>query len=483
MSDLCDMTAVELRRMIGRKDISPVELLDSCIARIEATDGALNAVVTRSFDRARDEAINAEKAVLEGQELGLLHGLPVGIKDLEATSGIRTTLGSALYANHIPTKDQGSVANIRAEGGIIIGKTNTPEFGAGANTRNLVFGATGNPFDPEKTCGGSSGGSAVALATGMMPLASGSDYGGSLRTPAGFCGVVGIRPSPGVVAAEGRPVGLLPFSVLGPMGRTVDDAYLLLQAQIGVDQHDPFSTSPDIDLFAPLEGADLGSIRAMITADLGAAPMSKSYRSLFAERVSVFSRHFATRVEGNPDFTDGDNSFEVLRGVNFVAAHGERVRQHRDKLSPNVVDNVDRGLAYNLEDVAIAHLQQSKIARNWLDLFDRVDVVICPAASTSPFRHNQWSVTEIDDVQMETYMRWLAITYLPTMALASAVVLPCGLDDHQMPFGIQILGAPGRDRLVIEVAKALEDVLAKNEQTRRPLPDIANLSTLAKVAG
>jgi len=483
MSDLCDMTAVELRRMIGRKDISPVELLDSCIARIEATDGALNAVVTRSFDRARDEAINAEKAVLEGQELGLLHGLPVGIKDLEATSGIRTTLGSALYANHIPTKDQGSVANIRAEGGIIIGKTNTPEFGAGANTRNLVFGATGNPFDPEKTCGGSSGGSAVALATGMMPLASGSDYGGSLRTPAGFCGVVGIRPSPGVVAAEGRPVGLLPFSVLGPMGRTVDDAYLLLQAQIGVDQHDPVSTSPDIDLFAPLEGADLGSIRAMITADLGAAPMSKSYRSLFAERVSVFSRHFATRVEGNPDFTDGDNSFEVLRGVNFVAAHGERVRQHRDKLSPNVVDNVDRGLAYNLEDVAIAHLQQSKIARNWLDLFDRVDVVICPAASTSPFRHNQWSVTEIDDVQMETYMRWLAITYLPTMALASAVVLPCGLDDHQMPFGIQILGAPGRDRLVIEVAKALEDVLAKNEQTRRPLPDIANLSTLAKVAG
>ena len=180
MSDLCDKTAVELRRLIGRKDVSPVELLDSCIARIEATDSALNAVVTRSFDRAREEALNAEKAVLNGEELGLLHGLPVGIKDLEATDGIRTTLGSQLYADHVPNKDQGSVANIRAEGGIIIGKTNTPEFGAGANTRNLVFGATGNPFAPEKTCGGSSGGSAVALATGMMPLATGSDYGGSL---------------------------------------------------------------------------------------------------------------------------------------------------------------------------------------------------------------------------------------------------------------------------------------------------------------
>ena len=218
MSDLCDKTATELRSLIGRKDISPVELVESCIERIETTDKALNAVVTPTFDHARNEAARAEKAVLDGDDLGLLHGLPIGIKDLEATSGILTTLGSQLYANHVPEKDQGSVANIRAEGGIVIGKTNTPEFGAGANTRNLVFGATGNPFAPEKTCGGSSGGSAVALATGMMPLASGSDYGGSLRTPASFCGVVGIRPSPGIVAAEGRPVGLLPFSVLGPMG-------------------------------------------------------------------------------------------------------------------------------------------------------------------------------------------------------------------------------------------------------------------------
>jgi Asp-tRNA(Asn)/Glu-tRNA(Gln) amidotransferase A subunit family amidase len=232
-----------------------------------------------------------------------------------------------------------------------------------------------------------------------------------------------------------------------------------------------------MDLFAPLESADLGSIKAMITPDLGSAPISKSYRSIFAERVGVFSGHFAATLDSDPDFTDGDNSFEVLRGVNFVAAHGERVRQHRDKLSPNVVDNVDRGLAFNLEDVAIAHLQQSKIARNWLDLFEEVDVVICPAASTSPFLHSQWSVNEIDDAKMATYMRWLAITYLPTMALASAVVLPCGLDDQKMPFGIQILSAPGRDRLVVEVAKALEDVLASHPTTMRPIPDLAKLTS------
>ena len=309
----------------------------------------------------------------------------------------------------------------------------------------------------------------------MMPLATGSDYGGSLRTPAGFCGVVGIRPSPGVVAAEGRPVGLLPFSVLGPMGRTVDDAYLLLQAQMGVDPHDPFSTAPDVDLFTPLEAADLGSIKAMITDDLGAAPMSKSYRSIFAERVETFSHYFVSANHGTPDFTDADNCFEVLRGVNFVAAHGERVRQHRDRLSPNVVDNVDRGLAYNLEDVAVAHLQQSRIARNWLDLFNEVDVVICPATATTPFDHSQWSVKEIDNIEMPTYMRWLAITYMPTMALASAVVLPCGLDDNKMPFGIQILGAPGNDRFVVEVAKALEAVLANHPITQRPKPNLDRL--------
>ena len=475
MPDLCDLTATELRTMIGRKDISPVELVESCIERIESIDGRLNAIVTKSYDRARDEARDAEKAVLDGEELGLLHGLPLGIKDLETTAGIRTTSGSKLYADHIPAHDQGVVANMRGAGGIILGKTNTPEFGAGANTRNLVFGATGNPFDPVKTCGGSSGGSAVALATGMVPLASGSDYGGSLRTPASFCGVVGLRPSPGLVAAEGRPVGLLPFSVLGPMGRTVDDAYMLLQAQAGPNPHDPFATALNDELYAPLEAADLGSIRAMVSADLGAAPLSNAYRDIFSARTDLFRHHFAAAIDANPDFTDGHNCFEVLRGVNFVAAHGARVRDHRDQLSPNVVDNVDRGLAYRLADVAEAHLQQSRIARHWLDLFADVDVVICPAASSTPFPHDQWSVTEIDGTSMETYMRWLAITYLPTMALACGAVIPCGLDHAGMPFGIQILSAPGNDRLVAEVAKGLESVLAQHDATKRPLPDLAAL--------
>ena len=475
MTALCDLTASQLRQMIGCKDISPVELIDASIDRIEAVNGTLNAIVTKSYKRAKIEALDAEKAVLNGDQLGLLHGIPIGIKDLEATAGILTTSGSKLYAEHVPSQDQGVVANIRKAGGIIIGKTNTPEFGAGANTRNLVFGATGNPFDPEKTCGGSSGGSAVALATGMVPLASGSDYGGSLRTPASFCGVVGIRPSPGVVAAESRPVGLLPFSVLGPMGRNVDDAYMLLQAQAAPNPYDPFSIFSIDELRAPLEMADLGSIRAMITPDLGIAAISSAYRNIFIERTSLFQHYFASTINANPDFTNGDRCFEVLRGVNFVAAHGSRVKDNRHLLSPNVIDNVDRGLSFSLADVAEAHLYQSQIARSWLSLFEDIDVVICPAASTTPFPHNQWSVTEIDGKPMETYMRWLAITYLPTMALACGVVIPCGLDHAGMPFGIQILSAPGNDKMVAEVAKALESMLAKNEATKRPIVDIEKL--------
>jgi Asp-tRNA(Asn)/Glu-tRNA(Gln) amidotransferase A subunit family amidase len=475
MTELCDLDAVELRRRIGTKEISPVELLESCIQRTEDVDGVVNAMVTRCYDRARAEAKIAERRVLQGEDLGVLHGLPVGIKDLEATEGVRTTSGSKLLADHVPEEDQLSVANTRAEGAIVIGKTNTPEFGTGANTRNLVFGVTGNPFDSIKTCGGSSGGSAVALATGMAPLASGSDFGGSLRTPAGFCGVAGFRPSPGVVPSEKRPVGLSPFSVLGSMGRTISDAALLLSAQVSIDPRDPFSVDLDPALLDPLTPADLGSVRAAISADLGNAPMSAAYRDIFKARSGMFRNVFADAEDRDPDFTDVHTCFEVLRGVTYVAAHGERVRNHRNDISPNVVDNVDRGLKYNLEDVAQAHLDQTRIARDWLALFDEVDVVICPAASVSPFAHANWSVSEIDGQQMDTYMRWLAITYMPTMATACGAVLPCGVDDQGMPFGIQVLGPPGADRHVLEVARALEIVLAANPETARPVPDLAKL--------
>jgi amidase len=220
----CDLSAVEARRLIGRKELSPVALLDSCLARIEETNGAVNAIIAMDVAAARRQAKAVEETQCRGEELGLLAGLPVAVKDLQATAGLATTAGSLLFKDQVPAEDERSVANVRQAGGIILAKTNTPEFGAGANTTNRLFGPTGNPFDPAKTCGGSSGGSAVALALGQVPLATGSDYGGSLRTPAAFCGVVGFRPSPGLVPGSDSIPWLLPFHVVGPMARKVEDA-------------------------------------------------------------------------------------------------------------------------------------------------------------------------------------------------------------------------------------------------------------------
>ena len=475
MTEPCDLSAVEARRLIGTKALSPVELLESCLTRIERVDGALNAVVAMDAERAREDAEAAEAMVMAGEPLDELHGLPVGVKDLQPTEGLRTTWGSLIYEDHVPEADDPMVANVREAGGIVLAKTNTPEFGAGANTKNRVFGATGNPFDPVKTCGGSSGGSAVAVATGMMPVATGSDYGGSLRTPASFCGVAGFRPSPGVVPATTSAVGLSPFSVLGPMGRTVADTHLLLKAQSDRDKRDPFSSGDGLYIPETLSPIDLGSVRAAISVDLGCAPIDAAIRETFEARTAAFRHVFAEAQDRDPDLGDVHEAFEILRGVNFVAAHRERLEKHRDLLGPNVIDNTERGMAYSLPDVSRAFVEQTRMARAFVDLFEEVDVLICPAASVSPFPHEQLYVDEINGEAMPTYMRWLAITYGLTMAIPSVCCLPCGVDPLGMPFGIQVAGPNGADALVLEVAHSLERVLAENPETARPVPDLAKL--------
>ncbi len=472
----CDLSAVEARRLIAAKALSPVELTKSCLERIEKTNGAVNAMVAMDPDAALEAARNAEQAVMHGEPLGQLHGLPVGIKDLQATAGLRTTYGSLLYEHHVPEEDEDTVANLRDEGGIILGKTNTPEFGAGANTRNRVYGATGNPFDPALTCAGSSGGSAVALALGQVPLATGSDYGGSLRTPAAYCGIVGFRPSPGLVPGPDRAVALNPFSVNGPMGRSVADAHLLLKAQIDLDKRDPFSSDDAMRIPEQLVGADLASLNVAISADLGCCPVDNDIRAVFEARVKTFSSVFAASSNAHPGLPDVHEVFEVLRGVNFVAAHAERLEKSRDQLGPNVIDNTERGLALNAREVAWAFKQQGVIARSFLDFFDDFDVLICPTASVTPFPHEQWYVETINGEKMPTYMRWLALSYALTTALPCAVSLPCGVDHKGMPFGIQVVGPFGSDALVLEIAHALEQVLAANPDTARPVPDMAKLT-------
>jgi Asp-tRNA(Asn)/Glu-tRNA(Gln) amidotransferase A subunit family amidase len=433
-------------------------------------------MVAMDLDAARRRAREIEQATGRGEDAGLLAGLPVGVKDLQATAGLRTTWGSLLYKDHVPAGDEYNVANVRRAGGVILGKTNTPEFGAGANTRNRVYGPTGNPFDPAKTCGGSSGGSAVALALGQVALATGSDLGGSLRTPASFCGVAGFRPSPGVVPNVDRPASLTPFSVSGPMGRTVADAHLLLRGQMGQDKRDPFSSTDNARIPERLHGADLGSLRAAVSPDLGCAPMDRAIAEVFERRVAQFRHAFREVQECAPDFGPVHDVFEVHRCVQFVAAHRERLEKSRDLLDRNVIDNTERGLKLTLPDVSRAHVEQTKLYKRFLAFFNEVDVLICPAASVSPFPHTQLFVEEINGERMPTYMRWLAITYAPTVALACAAVLPCGVDRHGLPFGIQVIGRNGADAFVLEVAHALEAVLAANRETARPVPDPARLS-------
>ena len=475
MSDLCDLDAVELRRLIGLKKVSPVELLDSCVKRMEAVNPALNAFVATCIERARAEAQAAEDEVMEGDDLGPLHGLPIGIKDLNATEGLRTTHGSLLYENHVPDRDERVVAAVRGAGAVVLGKTNTPEFGAGANTKNRVYGATGNPFDPALTCAGSSGGSAVVLATDMVPLATGSDFGGSLRTPAGFCGVVGFRPSPGTVPYETRPVGLTPLSVQGPMGRTVADTALLLSAMVDEDPRDPFSRPLDPRLFMPVETIDLNSLRVGFSEDLGCAPVDNGIRTAFRDRMARLSGLFGMCEQRDPDLGPVHDVFEILRGVNFIAAHKDRVEKHRDKLGPNVIDNVERGLQYDAADVAWAHVEQTKLYHRFLDLFEDIDVLVCPACSVSPFPHDQFHVDTINGEKMDTYMRWLAISYGVTMTSHPVAVIPCGVDAHGLPFGIQVVGPVQGDRFVLEVAHSIERAVAGDAALARPLPDLGKL--------
>lgn len=481
MTEPCDLSAVDALANIKLKELSPLELLQSCISRIESVNPALNAVVASDNETGLLRARELTEKIHKGEDVGLLGGLPVGIKDLEATANLRTTWGSKIHENEIPEEDDFIVSKIRKHGGNIFCKTNTPEFGAGGNTVNLVYGATGNPFDVSKTCAGSSGGTAVALATGMLPLATGSDYGGSLRTPAAFCGITGFRPSPGVVPGVKSLVSLSPFPVLGPMGRSVADAHLLFRSQATFDRRDPFSINAQ-QIPDAIEPIALDELRVSWSVDFGCCPVDNSIAEIFKTRIASISSNFKHCDERDPAMSGVHDVFEVLRGIFFVAAQEENLREHRDILGANVIDNTERGLAYSFSDVSRAFARQSELYRNMLEFFDESDILIAPAAAVSPFPHAERTVTQINGQEMPTYMRWLALAYVPTTTLCCSCVLPCGLDNNGLPFGIQIIGPNGSDAKVLSVAAAIESVLSADPVTARPQPDIKMLTALSSQA-
>ena len=470
-------TAVELRGLMGSREISPVELLEACIARIEALNPAVNAIAATCYERARGEALRAQAEILQGAPLGRLHGLPLGVKDLEDTGGLLTTYGSPNFRGYVPAHDNALVARLRKAGAIVVCKTNVPEMGAGANTRNAVWGATGNPFNPALNAGGSSGGSAVALACGMLPLCTGSDTGGSLRIPAALCGVVGFRPSPGLIAVERRQLGWTPISVVGPMGRSVGDACLQLAAAVGFDACDPLSYAAEGDLFAHAQAADLASLRVGWTEDFGVCPVADDIRALFRQRIASIRHLFRSCDEIKPDMGEADRCFDVVRAASFVAAFRDAYASDPGSLGANVRANYEMGAAMTLADAAWSHLEQTKIFRRFQKLFDEVDLILSPTTPVSPFPWTQPYLDEINGIKLRNYYHWLGLTYVVTLVTNPALSLPCGRDPQGMPFGLQLVGRFRGDRELLGMAKGLEAAFARIPETHQPAPDLGALAT------
>ncbi len=476
-SSLPQRSAVELRRLIGARQLSPVELMDACIARIESLNPAINAIVAPDFERARQAAREAEAAVMRGAPLGPLHGLPLGVKDLQDTAGLLTTYGNVGLRGNVPARDNGLVARLRAAGAIVTAKTNVPDMGAGANTRNPVWGATGNPFNPALNAGGSSGGSAAALAADLLPLCTGSDTGGSLRIPAALCGVVGLRPSPGLVANDARPLGWSVISVLGPMGRDVADTALLLSASLGFDARDPLSHDAAPSSVWPLPMADLSRLRVATTEDFGVCKVEPEIRRVFRQRVDAIRPLVACCEPIALQLGDADRAFDILRAESFVAAFADTYRSAPDTLGPNVRANVEMAAAITLADRAWAHLEQTRVARRFAAALERYDLILAPTTPMTPFPWTELYAGHIDGQATRNYYEWLALTYVVTLATNPALALPCGRDEHGMPFGLQLVGRLRGDAALLSAAQALEAAFAADPTLARPRPDLQALHT------
>ncbi|BFG81651.1 amidase [Paraburkholderia terrae] len=474
---LLKLSAVEARRLIGAGELSPVDLLDACLARIEAIEPSVNALGATAFERARDEARRAQEAVVRREPLGLLHGLPIGVKDLEETAGLLTTYGSPLYRDHVPVADNAFVARLRAAGAIVAAKTNTPEMGAGANTRNAVWGATGNPFDPRLNAGGSSGGSAVALATGMLPLATGSDLGGSLRIPAALCGVVGFRASPGLVPSAHRLLGWAPNWISGPMGRCVADVRLQLAAVAGHAAADPLSYPARID---PHAGArlDPATLRIGYTEDFGVCAVDASIRATFRAKLARIGTQVRVCEPIEPaelDMADAHRVFDVVRAQEFVASLRETYERDPSLLGPNTRANYEMGSALTLADVTRADTRRTALYRRFQTLLARYDVIVSPVSPVTPFAWTTPHCAQIDGVALENYYRWVALTYVVTLLTNPSMSLPCGVDHMGMPFGLQMIGPMRGEARLLDVAQSLETAFAQDEALARPVPDLQKL--------
>ncbi|HVX29292.1 MAG TPA: amidase [Nitrolancea sp.] len=465
--EICFMNAADLAARIRDRELSAREVMAAHLEQIAYVNPKVNAIVTQiSDDEALALADAADAKLASGAEVGPLHGLPIAHKDLAQTKGMRTTQGSPLHANDIPDVDALIVERLKAGGALTIGKTNVPEFGAGSQTFNPIFGATLNPYDTTKTCGGSSGGAAVALACGMVPIADGSDLGGSLRNPGNFNNVVGFRVSPGRVPNWPSSLPWWPLSVVGPMARTVRDVALMLTAIAGPDRRSPIAIEQPASIFAQPLDRDFKGVRVAWSADLGGLPVDPRVTNVLESQRHVFTDLGCDIDEATPDFTDADEIFQTLRAWSFANAHEADLRDHRDQLKDTVIWNTEKGLTLSGVDVSKAEMKRGQLYARITEFLETYEYLICPVNQVPPFDVTIPYVTEINGVQLGNYIDWMRSCYYITVTGLPAISVPCGFTPEGLPVGIQIVGRHHNDFGVLQLAHAFEQ--ATQVGRRRP---------------
>jgi amidase len=466
LHELCFLTAVELAQRIRTRDLSCVEVMEAHLCQIERVNPQVNAIVTLAPEQALERARAADAALQRGNDVGPLHGLPVAHKDLVQTKGMRTTSGSPIYADFVPDVDDLIVTRIRNAGAILIGKTNTPEFGAGSQTFNPVFGATRNPYDLSKTCGGSSGGAAVALACGMLPIADGSDTGGSLRNPASFCNVVGFRPSPGRVPHCSDRAAWQTLSVLGPMARTVADAALLLSAMAGPHPCSPIALQkPGAHFRQPLD-RDFHGVRVAWSRTASGLPVDPEVTAVLEQARPVLEAIGCIVEEAEPDFTGADEAFRVWRAWGYEQKLGELADTHRDRLKETILWEIERGRALTGPQIGRAERLRTALYHRMRRFMQTYEFLALPVVQVPPFPIEQPYVTEINGIPMETYIDWMRSCYYVSVIGFPAISVPAGFTRDGLPVGLQLVGRHHNDFGVLQLAHAFEQ--ATGHWRRRP---------------
>jgi amidase len=458
--ELCFLTAAELARRIRRRDLSCEEVMRAHIDQIQRVNPSVNAIVTFVPEQALAAALAADAALARREapapEAAPLYGLPVAHKDLVLTKGMRTTFGSPLFRDFVPESDSLIVERLKAGGAITLGKTNTPEFGAGSQTFNPVFGASRNPYDSSKTCGGSSGGAAVALACGMVPIADGSDLGGSLRNPASFCNVAGFRPSAGRVPSWPTYNAWYSLAVLGPMARTVQDLALQLTVIAGPDARAPISIAEPGSIFArPLE-RDFKGERVAWSRDLAGLPVQPEVTAVLERQRHVFEDLGMIVEEAQPDLADADEVFKVLRAYNFELSYGALLETSRDRMKDTVVWNIEQGIALSGPQVARAERKRTELYHRVREFMQRYAFLAAPVVQVLPFDVEQPWVREINGQRMATYVDWMRSCYFISATGLPAISVPCGFSAGGLPVGLQIVGRHRDDFGVLQLAHAFE---------------------------